>query len=474
MNHIDFSNKILNNFPYKPTDSQEKLITFLSKFLLDKNDKTIFVLKGYAGTGKTTVVSSIVNNLNYIGKKSVLLAPTGRAAKVLSAYSGEKAFTIHKKIYFLSTNKDGLVRLSLARNIHKDTVFIVDEASMIPDNTISSDLSLFSQQNLLDDLVNFIYEGENCKLILVGDSAQLPPVRLDVSPALNIEYLKKFFYQSVISYELKEVVRQSLESGILANATNIRNRINKIGEGPLFDLKNFTDVKRITGEYLEEALNDSFSGLNQQETVLITKSNKRANIFNNEIRRRILFRENEISAGDILMVVKNNYYWLDNDSKAGFIANGDIIEIQRIEKYEEYYGFRFADITIRLIDYPDEKDLRVKIILNTLMLEGPSLSYKDNQVLFDEVMKDYESIPSRRKRIEEVKNNPFFNALQVKFGYALTCHKTQGGQWKNVFIDQGYLTEDMINKEYYRWLYTAFTRATKNLFLVNFHERFFF
>jgi len=473
MNQSDFAKNIQNSFPYDPTISQEKLISVLSGFLVEKNDRSIFVLKGYAGTGKTTVVSTVVNNLHRIGKKSVLLAPTGRAAKVLSTYSGRKAFTIHKKIYFLSTNKDGLANISLAKNIHKNSVFIVDEASMIPDNTINSDMSFFSQNNLLEDLINYVNEGENCKLVLVGDTAQLPPVALDISPALDIDYLKKSFFVPVFTFELKEVVRQSLESGILANATNIRNRISKMKEGSLFDIENFNDVNRITGEYLEDALNDSFSGMNQQETVIITNSNKRANIFNNEIRNRIFYRENEISAGDILMVVKNNYFWLDDDSKAGFIANGDMVEIQRIERYEEFYGFRFADITIRMIDYPDEKELSVKIILNTLMLEGPSLSYKDNQVFFEEVMKDYENIPSRRKRIEKVKNNPFFNALQVKFAYALTCHKTQGGQWENVFIDQGYLTEDRINKQYYRWLYTAFTRATKNLYLVNFHDRFF-
>ncbi|MBC8486424.1 MAG: AAA family ATPase [Bacteroidetes bacterium] len=473
MSEIEFSRLILKNFPYKPTNNQERLINKLSEFLFIKKDKAIFVLKGYAGTGKTTVVSSIVKNLNYTGKKSVLLAPTGRAAKVLSTYSGKKAFTIHKKIYLLATKNDGSVRLTLARNIHKNTIFLVDEASMIPDNSVSPDMSLFSRRNLLEDLINYVYEGENCKLILIGDTAQLPPVGLEVSPALNMEYLKRFFDLSINTYELKEVVRQALESGILANATNIRNRIVRMNRGYIINLENFTDIKRITGEELEDALNEAYSETMHEETVVITRSNKRANIFNQEIRKRILFLENEITAGDYLMVVKNNYFWLDKDSKAGFIANGDIIEILRIGKFYDLYGFRFADVTIRMTDYPDEKDLNVKILLDTLMIEGPSLTSKENQRLFDEVKKDYEDIPSRRKRIEEVKNNPFFNALQVKFAYALTCHKTQGGQWKNVFIDQGYLTEERINREYFRWLYTAFTRATDKLYLVNFHDRFF-
>jgi len=473
MNEIEFSKLILKKFPYKPTNNQERLINKLSEFLFIKKDNAIFVLKGYAGTGKTTVVSSIVKNLNYLGKKSVLLAPTGRAAKVLSTYSGKKAFTIHKKIYLLATKNNGSVRLTLARNIHKNTIFLVDEASMIPDNSVSPDMSLFSRRNLLEDLINYVYEGENCKLILIGDTAQLPPVGLEVSPALNIEYLEHFFDLSINTYELKEVVRQALESGILANATNIRNRIVRMNQGYLINLEIFTDIKRITGEELEDALNEAYSETVHEETVVITRSNKRANIFNQEIRKRILFLENEITAGDYLMVVKNNYFWLDKDSKAGFIANGDIIEILRIGKFYDLYGFRFADVTIRMTDYSDEKDINVKILLDTLMVEGPSLSNKENQRLFDEVKKDYEDIPSRRKRIEEVKNNPFFNALQVKFAYALTCHKTQGGQWKNVFIDQGYLTEERINKEYFRWLYTAFTRATDKLYLVNFHDRFF-
>ena len=472
MNEVEFSNLLLKRFPYKPTNSQEKLISRLSQFLFGKQDNALFVLKGYAGTGKTTVVSSLVNNLYNINKKSVLLAPTGRAAKVLSAYSAKKAFTIHKKIYIPSTAADGSIKLILSMNKHKNTIFMVDEASMIPDSS-SNQTDLFSARNLLEDLINYVYSGENCKLVLIGDTAQLPPVGLDISPALNLNYLISSFNLEISSYELTEVVRQSLESGILANATNIRNEIKHRSKKALIELKDLNDVFRINGEELEDALIDAYSNSGKEETVIITRSNKRANIFNQEIRKRILYLENEITTGDYLMVVKNNYFWLNPDSKAGFIANGDIIEIQRIEKYEDFYGFRFADVSVRLIDYPEESDLNVKIMLDTIMYDGPSLSFKENKLLFEEILKDYDDIPSRRKRVENVKNNPFYNALQVKFAYSLTCHKTQGGQWESVFVDQGYLTEERINKEYYRWLYTAFTRATRKLYLVNFNERFF-
>ena len=473
MNEIDFSNLLLEEFPYKPTFSQEKLIGSLSQFLFGKQENDLFVLKGYAGTGKTTVVSSLVNNLYAIGKKFVLLAPTGRAAKVLSAYSAKKAFTIHKKIYIPSTASDGTIKLVLSINKHENTIFMVDEASMIPDSSPSDISGLFSARNLLEDLVSYVYSGKNSKLILIGDTAQLPPVGLDISPALDLNYLKSSFNLEISTYELTEVVRQSLESGILANATNIRNEIKHHTKNALIELKNFNDVFRINGEELEEALINTYSTSGKEETVIITRSNKRANIFNQEIRKRILFLENEITTGDYLMVAKNNYFWLNPESKAGFIANGDIIEIQRIHKYEDFYGFRFADVSVRLIDYPEENDLNVKIMLDTIMYDGPSLSFKDNQRLFEEILKDYDDIPSRRRRVENVKNSPFYNALQVKFAYSLTCHKTQGGQWESVFIDQGYLTEERINKEYYRWLYTAFTRATGKLYLINFNERFF-
>jgi len=468
-----FAQRLLNEFPYPPTESQKNLLLSLSCFILEPADRRLFVLKGYAGTGKTTVVSTVVKNLHFIQKESVLLAPTGRAAKVLSSYSGAKAYTIHKHIYFLSVGIDGGVRMVLGYNKHKNTVFMVDEASMIPDNSVSNDFGLFSSRNLLDDLINYVYSGKNCSLILIGDNAQLPPVGADESPALNIDYLKNSFPLQISTFELTEVVRQSLESGILANATEIRKNIQSETNALLINVTGYPDIIRINGIELEDYLNSAFSKSGYEETVIITRSNKRANIFNQEIRKRILFLESEISTGDFLMIVRNNYFWVDKESRPGFLANGDIIEIMRIMKYEELYGFRFADITIRLTDYPDEKDLTVKILLDTLSSDGPALPQADSNRLFEEVMKDYEEVPSRRGRIEKVKNSQYFNALQVKFAYALTCHKTQGGQWENVFIDQGNIKEEQVNREYFRWLYTAFTRATKTLYLVNFPERFF-
>ena len=469
----DFYKIVVRGFPYQPTVSQLSAISGILRFLAVRDDKSLFVLKGYAGTGKTTVVSTFIKKLSIINLKTVLLAPTGRAAKVLSQYSGKPAFTIHKKIYRVAMQSDGSMRMVKSQNFHTNTVFIVDEASMIPDDTGSGDMSFFSTRNLLEDLISYVYEGENCKLILIGDTAQLPPVGLDISPALDIEHLKRAYSLLVYIAELTEVMRQSLESGILANATNIRDRINEGSKEGFISLPGFSDVIRITGVELEDALNDAFAGGETEDTVVITRSNKRANIFNKEIRNRILYRENEISAGDLMMVVKNNYFWLDEGSKAGFIANGDIIEILRIDKIEELYGFRFADVTIRMTDYPEENDLQVKIILDTIDSVSSALTKEDNNKLFSEVMADYEDIPSRRKKLESVKKNPYFNALQVKFSYALTCHKTQGGQWPVIFIDQGYVTDEMINKEFYRWLYTAFTRATKKLYLINFNEKFF-
>jgi exodeoxyribonuclease V len=473
MNQTTFTQQLLKQFPYPPTASQTELIVALSRFILDPSERKLFVLKGYAGTGKTTVISTIVKNLQLTGKNTVLLAPTGRAAKVLSSYSGAKSFTIHKHIYFLSTGIDGGVKMNLAFNKHKNTVFMVDEASMIPDNSNSNDFGFFSSRNLLDDLINYVYSGKNCEMILIGDNAQLPPVGTDESPALNLDYLKNSFHLGIETYELKEVVRQSLESGILFNATEIRRNIEANETALSIRVKDFPDIVKISGIELEDFLNSSFSRSGNIESIIITRSNKRANIFNQEIRKRILFLESEISTGDYLMIVRNNYFWVDKDSHPGFLANGDIVEIMRILRYEEMYGFRFADITVRLTDYPEEKDLTIKILLNTLMADGPSLSSSESKQLFEEVMKDYEDIPSRRSRIEKVKNNPFFNAVQVKYAYALTCHKTQGGQWDRVFIDQGYITNEQLNKEYFRWLYTAFTRATKVLYLVNFQERFF-
>lgn len=460
-------------FPYIPTAGQEKLIYDLASFILDKNPLSLYVLKGYAGTGKTTIVSALVNILPSLKKSFNLLAPTGRAAKVLSNYSGRNAHTIHRFIYWATTTSDGRFKLVLRPNKQKDTIFIVDEASMIPDGLSSNDFSQ-AQRSLLEDLITFVYSPQsNCKIILIGDEAQLPPVGLDISPALNIEYLKASFGLDIKTLTLKEVVRQSLDSGILANATKIRNKIEKNElDFPFFDLIDFSDIHAIGGADLEDLLNSSYSNFGHEHTVVITRSNKRANIYNQQIRHRILFQEEEISAGDFMMVVKNNYFWLPEESSAGFLANGDIIEILSIRKIEEMYGFRFADVSIKLIDYPNEAALDVKILLDTLATESPALPKAENNRLFEEVLKDYEDIPQRRKRLDKMKVDPYFNALQVKFAYALTCHKTQGGQWANVFIDQGYFNENMLDREFLRWLYTAVTRASNQLYLVNFKKEF--
>ena len=464
---------VLKHFAHEPTNGQRVLIEKLSEFVLNPDTSQVFILKGYAGTGKTTIVSALINTLQEINRKSVLLAPTGRAAKVLSNYSEKQAFTIHKKIYWIQSTKEGGAYLALKKNLHKNTIFFIDEASMIPDSKADTG-NLFSGRSLLDDLFEYISSGENCKAILIGDTAQLPPISIDISPALNLEYLKASFNFRVLSYELTEVVRQVKESGILTNATYLRQHLkNQMTTPPFFKISAFKDIVSINGTELEDALNEAYNRNEIENTIVICRSNKMANNFNAEIRNRILFRETELQSGDYMMVVKNNYFWLSAESEAGFIANGDIIEIMKVTKIEEMYGFRFADVTIRLIDYPKEKDIDVKLILETITAETPSLTFTDERKLFNEIMKDYANIPLKRNRFKEVKKNPFLNALQVKFAYSLTCHKTQGGQWETVFIDKGYVTKEMLNIEYLRWLYTAVTRATKKLYLVNFPENFF-
>ncbi|MCX6270793.1 MAG: AAA family ATPase [Bacteroidetes bacterium] len=474
MNQKQINDNFLRQFPYEPTEGQKTLIARLSGFLLSTSDRPVFVLRGYAGTGKTTIVSALVKILPAMAKRSVLLAPTGRAAKVLSGYSGKRAYTIHKKIYRPQSSSDGSVHLSVMPNPHSDTLFIIDEASMIPDFTSPADGSFFSGKSLLDDLFHYVFSNENNFLLFLGDTAQLPPVGSLNSPALDPAYLKSNFHTDGDSFELTEVMRQAEESGILSNATRIRQKIGEEKpQPPFFRLQNYQDIVQLPPQELEELLNTHFSRDNLENTVVVTRSNKRANLFNQGIRNRILFREDEIGAGDYLMVVRNNYFWLPAESTAGFIANGDIVEVLRIKKRTELYGFRFAEALIRLIDYPEETDLEVILLLDTLTSEAASLSFADHNKFFQEVMADYMEIPNKRHRLEKVRNNKYYNALQVKFAYALTCHKTQGGQWENVIVDQGYLTEDMVNIEYLRWLYTAVTRATTRLYLLNFKEEFF-
>jgi len=466
---------LLEEFPHETTEGQEQLMGELAVFLTIswKKASALFILKGYAGTGKTTVVKALVNVLPALGKRTVLMAPTGRAAKVMAGYTSKQAHTIHRKIYFAWTNKDGQIELKLQKNLHRHTLFIVDEASMIQ-HAMPVEGQLFSTRNLLDDLFDYVKSGENCRLLFIGDAAQLPPVGLDYSPALDTVFLQNGYNLEIDSFELTEVVRQSQKSGVLVNATHIREQIMKQElRFPMFRTDGFPDVYRISGADLEEMLNQAYAGEGRENNVVVCRSNKRANTFNREIRKRILYLDGEITTGDYLMVVKNNYFWLPLESSTGFIANGDIVEVTRIRMFEELYGFRFADITIRFLDYPDEKELDVKILLDTLTSESAALTQPENNRLFNTVMEDFADIPSRRGRVEKVKASPHFNALQVKFAYALTCHKTQGGQWDTIFIDQGYLNENMLNVEYLRWLYTAVTRATKRMFLVNFQERFF-
>jgi ATP-dependent exoDNAse (exonuclease V) alpha subunit len=431
-------------------------------------NNTIFVLKGYAGTGKTTVISTIVNNLIEINKKYVLLAPTGRAAKVIANYSNKPAFTIHKKIYFPKKSTGGGVSFTLQPNKHKNTVFIVDEASMISD--ANSDSKMYENGSLLDDLISYVYSGTNCKMILLGDTAQLPPVNLDISPALDTHTLAVHYDKEIESIELDEVMRQEESSGILFNATELRELLKDSFVADFqFDVKRFKDIIRLTDGYdIQDAIQSAYSNYSIEDTAFIVRSNKRANQYNEQIRTRILDRESELSTGDFLMVVKNNYFWLKDSDEAGFIANGDIIEVLEIFGIQELYSFKFAKVKIRMVDYPNQKPLETVLLLDTIKSESPSLTYEESNRLYQEVMKDYEG-ETKYKQFQKVKNNEYFNALQVKFSYAITCHKSQGGQWNTVFIEKPYLP-DGINSDYIRWLYTAMTRAKNKLYLIGFKE----
>lgn len=463
--------KLLNdNFDYEPTESQKDLISSLSVFISQHELKQLFLLKGYAGTGKTTIISSLVKTLDEFNLHYILLAPTGRAAKVLSNYTKRPAFTIHKKIYIQKSAKEGTGIFVLERNMHSNTFFIIDEASMITNQ--SQEFNIFGTGKLLDDLIQYVYNEKNNKLILIGDTAQLPPVGLNISPALDIKNLQNYGLK-VIESCLTDVIRQSVGSGILFNATVLRNLLdNNNIQLPSVRTGKFTDIIPVTGTELIEELNKAYDQHGHDETIIVTRSNKRANKYNQGIRNQILNREAEISKGDFLMIVRNNYFWLDENQVTDFIANGDIAEVIRIHKYEEQYGFRFADVTLRFPDYKN-MTIQCKIMLDTLMIETAALGQEKSQELYHNILEDYPEIKSKRKQYETVRKHPYFNALQVKFAYAVTCHKAQGGQWEAVFIDQGFITEDMINVEYLRWLYTAFTRATKKLYLVNFNSRYF-
>ncbi len=458
-----FIQRLSENLPYVPTEEQAGLVARLAEFLWDDNVPSVFVIKGYAGTGKTSLVGALVKTLEAFERACVLLAPTGRAAKVFASYAAHPAYTIHKKIYRQRAFTGDFTGFQLAHNAHKNTFFIVDEASMIANEAAEG--AHYGSGLLLDDLFDFVYSGAGCRLILLGDTAQLPPVGQVRSPALDEEYLRRYGYP-VYSCELTHVVRQVEESGVLFNATRLRNAMQ---ENPLpvpsIAWRRFPDVNLVGGDELIEVLSSAYRRDGMDETIIVTRSNKRANIFNQGIRNRILYREEELTSGDLLLVARNNYFWSEKYEKLDFIANGDVARVVRVRRVCEMYGFRFADVVLYFPDY--EEEMEAKVILDTLHSESPSLTAEENTRLFNAVMEDYADVPSKRERLKRLKNDPWFNALQVKYAYAVTCHKAQGGQWTNVFIDMGYLRPDMLGLDFYRWLYTAFTRTTGRLWLIN-------
>lgn len=472
---MQIKNSLLQQFSHQATQQQVEVFEILGEFLHTFAVESCFILKGYAGTGKTSIISALVKSLPRFHKKSVLLAPTGRAAKVMSAYSGRNALTIHKKIYRKKNAVSLDMQFSLADNTHENTLFIVDEASMIS----NEGHSMFSN-GLLHDLIEYVQSGENCTLMLVGDIAQLPPVGLETSPALDPEYMNAEFGLEIFSYEMTDVVRQDKNSGILYNATKIRNEIRLDEEFaeysyPQFVTKSFKDIFRMNGERLIEGLHYAYDKFGIQNAMVICRSNKSANLYNQHIRNQILFRDEEITGGDIVMVVKNNYYWLqDNDEKnTGFIANGDMAVIKKVSNVHEMHGFRFADLYLEFMDNNEGDAIRCRVLLDSLYVDSPNLPYEQQQKLYNSIAEDYQDIYAKKDRMEAIKKDPYYNALQIKFAYAITCHKAQGGQWPLVFIDQGYMNDDMLNTEFMRWLYTAITRATQELFLVNFNEKFY-
>jgi len=456
------ASSIRAQLPFEPNEQQVNLLGELGTFLMSTDKEKLFLLKGYAGTGKTSVISALVRALNELKQKTVLLAPTGRAAKVISGYSGYPAFTIHKKIYRQKSMSD--FRFQLADNLNTHTLFIVDEASMISNSGAET---TFGTGRLLDDLIHFVYGAEGCSLLLLGDTAQLPPVMQPLSPALEKENLLGYGLK-VTEFTLTHVVRQALESGILHNATLLRQQITEeqTTEFPTFDLTGFNDIQKLNGAELIDEIQKAYDGVGVEDTIVVTRSNKRANIYNNGIRGRVMMKEDELTNGDLLMVTRNNYYWNKPYKEIDFIANGDILQIVRVKKYHDIYGFRFVDLTLRSLDLGWEIDAR--IWLDSLQSDSPTQMNEMTNRLFEAVGEDYPEITTKREKFKKIFENEYYNALQVKFAYAVTCHKAQGGQWKKVFIDPGQVSEDQINSDFYRWLYTAVTRATETVFLVNF------
>lgn len=459
-------------FPFQPTSKQDIFFQMIADFATNSNPDEMFVLKGYAGTGKTTVISALVNVLPEIHKKYVLLAPTGRAAKVISGYSGRQAQTIHRKIYFPKKGSGGGIQFQLMPNKHTNTIFIVDESSMIGDT--ASDSKFYENGSLLDDLIEYVYTGKNCKILLLGDTAQLPPVNSEVSPALDVRNLEQAYGMNIPHIEFDEVMRQAETSGILYNATQLRELLkDDFITDFKFDVKRFKDIVRLTDGYdIQDAIHSAYGNYSIEDTAFIVRSNKRANQYNQQIRGRILDKDSEFSVGDYLMVVKNNYFWLKESDEAGFIANGDIIEVLEMFGIKELYGFKFAKVKVRMIDYPNQRPFETVLLLDTLVSESPSLTYDESNRLYQAVLEDYEDERAQYRKLQKVKANEYFNALQVKFSYAITCHKSQGGQWNTVFIEQPYLP-DGISRDYVRWLYTAVTRAQDKLYLIGFPDEYF-
>ena len=457
-------------FPHVPTEDQARALDALSAFLVSSQADAAFILRGYAGTGKTSLVAALVRALDRLEQKCVLLAPTGRAAKVLASHAGHPAFTIHKRIYRQRAFSNDLSNFVLNDNLAAHTLFIVDEASMIPNEGLSG--SAFGTGRLLDDLVHFVYSGQGCRLLLMGDQAQLPPVGEAESPALCADMIRGYGLE-VDEANLTQVVRQEKESGILWNATRLRQAIaqDECFSLPKIRLTGFADIRILPGDELIDELETCYGRDGLDETLVVTRSNRRANLYNNGIRSRILWREDELEGGDVLMIAKNNYHWAGSDSKDGksgdFIANGETALVRRVRRTRQLYGFRFADVLLSLPDQND-RELEATLLLDTLQSDAPALTREESERLFQTILQDYADLPAKAERMKRMKADPHYNALQVKYAYAVTCHKAQGGQWRNIFLDQGYMSDEYLTPDYFRWLYTAFTRATGTLYLVNY------
>ncbi|MBR2775662.1 MAG: AAA family ATPase [Prevotella sp.] len=456
--------RIRQTFGFTPTPEQEHALDVFSLFMTDRSEQVVMILRGSAGTGKTTLAGAIVKAMVALKQKLILLAPTGRAAKVFSLNAGHAAYTIHRRIYRQKSAGD-LSSFNLNDNLNRDTLFIIDEASMIANQGYGD--SAFGSGCLLDDLMQFVYNNQNCRMLLVGDKAQLPPVGEEESPALMADVLR-CYGMKVYECDLNQVLRQSEESGILWNATRIRQMVTHIEltQLPKIRLEGFADIQVVSGDELIESLASSYSRVGLDDTIVITRSNKRVNIYNQGIRNTVLDREDELCRGDQLMIVKNNYFWTEGSKEIPFLANGDVAVVQRVRNIHELYGFRFAEVTMQLPDY-DNYELTATVVLDSLTTEAPSLTREQQEQLYNAVLEDYQDIPLKSDQIKKLKSDRYYNALQIKFAYAVTCHKAQGGQWAHVYLDQGYMTDDMLTPDYIHWLYTAFTRATEKLFLVN-------